>query len=749
METNIFQIALAGLINSPQSLRGWEAELRSRLGALPEGFGEVIELASRLSAGAVSSEGGLQKLGSVFDRVSLHDRPITEGHCYAPLPLSLQREALFPNDVQDNNSKPDASGLLDDLKQALPQGFEQSESFLEQVLSTLHRMASNIPSGVLPDVSLYEHQRMTSALSVCLSEKQAEVGNYLAAIDAGNEKNKVLDEPVALLVGGDISGIQSFIYTITAKGAARTLRGRSFYLQLLTEAILRFVLCKLDIPYTNVIYSGGGHFFLLAPLSRKEKLGEIQKQISARLLKHHGTSLYLALGYAEIPLRGFSGGRFPEYWGHMHRSLNSRKQRRYSELGTEAYPQVFSVRDFGGNPDDKCDVCGEDHRKTQPWDDAEIQDRICSLCLSFVDEIGKKLPRSNFIALGINPSQSPKKDTLFSALHDFGLTFQLLENDRDAVHIQAERTVLWALSDPARGKWPQADGAPRWLRYTANRVSQLSFDELQSKVQGGFERLGVLRMDVDFLGDIFKRGLGRQATLTRLAALSSKISLFFEGWLKQLCEQEARKGLIYTVYAGGDDVFLIGPWDLIPRLAQDIVSDFHAYTGMNPDIHLSAGMAFIHGKYPVYQAAEDAGDAIDRAKMAPQKNAFTFLGKAWRWVTFDDLVRKHETLEKLVMSKDAGGKDGPQSILQILQELSVEEDQHDRVKGRHVWGRWIWMGMYQLTRMQERYKEFAPDIKTIRDELKDNQYQEIDQWGTAARWTELNVRRKTQKEAAK
>ena len=259
----------------------------------------------------------------------------------------------------------------------------------------------------------------------------------------------------------------------------------------------------------------------------------------------------------------------------------------------------------------------------------------------------------------------------------------------------------------------------------------------------------MLRMDVDFLGDIFKRGLGTQATLTRLATLSSKISLFFEGWLKQLCEQDERKGLIYTVYAGGDDVFLIGPWDLIPGLAREIVREFRAYTGMNPDIHLSAGMALIHGKYPVYQAAEDARDAIDKAKMIPEKDAFTFLGKAWRWVIFDDLVRKHETLEKLVISKDAGGKDGPQSILQILQELSVEEDQHDKVRGRHVWGRWIWMGMYQLTRMQERYKEFAQDIKTIRDELKDNQYQEIDQWGTAARWTELNVRRKTQKEEAK
>jgi len=43
-------------------------------------------------------------------------------------------------------------------------------------------------------------------------------------------------------------------------------------------------------------------------------------------------------------------------------------------------------------------------------------------------------------------------------------------------------------------------------------------------------------------------------------------------------------------------------------------SRFAEYTSGNPDIHISAGMAFIDGKYPVYQAAEDAKDAIDEAR---------------------------------------------------------------------------------------------------------------------------------------
>ena len=40
--------------------------------------------------------------------------------------------------------------------------------------------------------------------------------------------------------------------------------------------------------------------------------------------------------------------------------------------------------------------------------------------------------------------------------------------------------------------------------------------------------LGVLRMDVDSLGDVFKRGLGNNATISRLSFVSESLRLFFE-----------------------------------------------------------------------------------------------------------------------------------------------------------------------------------------------------------------------------
>lgn len=54
------------------------------------------------------------------------------------------------------------------------------------------------------------------------------------------------------------------------------MRARSFYLQLLTEAIARDVLTRLGLPITNALYIGGGGFQLLALGQSVDALAEIE-----------------------------------------------------------------------------------------------------------------------------------------------------------------------------------------------------------------------------------------------------------------------------------------------------------------------------------------------------------------------------------------------------------------------------------------------------------------------------------------
>ena len=126
----------------------------------------------------------------------------------------------------------------------------------------------------------------------------------------------------------------------------------------------------------------------------------------------------------------------------------------------------------------------------------------------------------------------------------------------------AKQVTYWSLDDPEGEAWPDAGDIPaaHQVRYTVNQVPRMSFDELREEVRGGYKRLGVLRMDVDNLGEIFSSGFSNVAgpgsskrenlaTLARLSTLSFQISLYFEGWVKYICNSSPYRNLIYAVYA--------------------------------------------------------------------------------------------------------------------------------------------------------------------------------------------------------
>lgn len=763
----------------------------------------LIALADKLSAGERSDltkdyprVHPPQQMISIFDQVGMEGKPRQKDYHYLPLAkLTLKKNVIFPDTAEPPEVQAEAYDTLrGELEQAARQDPGDDETYLEHILASMQRTIWCVPSAYyhsLPDVSLYDHSRMTAALAVCLTDKsEGEIQGLLDAVIQDyrrkpNEKipedvQKILDAPTALLIGGDISGVQKFIYTLSSKGAAKTLRGRSFYLQLLTEAVMRYLMRALDIPATNVIYSGGGHFYLLAPLSAKNELIKIQEFITKVLLEYHGTSLYLALGCAEVPASGFRKGNFPDYWDEMHRQLALAKQQRYTELGCDLYDMVFKPKPHGGNQENTCAVCGEERENIATLEDSDT--KICSMCNSFAKEIGGRLPKASSIGIGFGSEIRNDKDTGLAVLGSFGMEISWVAENKHQIAFESkpERAVVWALDDLEN--FPDVKDVPfaKLMRYSVNLIpvvssrqeaddimkalskadredhppqagKQKTFTHLQAQSKG-IKRLGVLRMDVDDLGLIFKSGFGpkddSRATLARLSTLSFQMSLFFEGWIKNLCQHYP--GLIYAVYTGGDDLFLVGPWHIMPELATQISSELDRYTGHNPNIHISGGLAFIHGKYPVYQAAEDAGKAESQAKYIDDgkdgKNAFSFLERAWKWDDFIEVQAKFLRLKEIVSKEEEGGLGGPQALLQKLRQLALDEAATRKASGgKLVFGRWMWQGVYYLKRMEalerEKRPQVAEAIEEIRTSLDENDFGNISQWGTAARWAQLELRK--------
>ena len=162
-------------------------------------------------------------------------------------------------------------------------------------------------------------------------------------------------------------------------------------------------------------------------------------------------------------------------------------------------------------------------------------------------------------------------------------------------------------------------------------------DEKEGKSHG-IQALGVIKADIDRLGRLFSQGLDRERfTLARLATLSRQIDWFFSLYLPHLLKTDPRFRDIYTVFAGGDDLFMVGPWNRMIDLAAFLQESFADYVCGNPEIHFSAGIALKKPNIALTKLADSADEALSRSKDAG-RNRITLFGETAEWREFKELL---------------------------------------------------------------------------------------------------------------
>lgn len=715
---------------------------------------------------------------SVFSKLAGESR---EPAYWPLLPLNLEEDTVFPSsrvltDAEAQSAYKALWQSFTDDAQTLAETTD-IRAYIEGLLGLLKHYAWSIPSAFyndVPDISLYDHSRVTGALAACLAVQDEDHIVHLLA-------DTTAEIPVAALVEGDISGVQRFIYTITAKGAAKSLRGRSMYLQLLTEAAARYILRALDLPMTNLIYVGGGHFYLLVPPRRDADLEAARQAITAALLNHHDGDLYLALGQTVLHAADFTPERFALKWRAVSQTVAADKRRRFAYLHPEVlHKSVFAPRAYESGTEQRLRYLERDDAGNDDLEPSQLRESL--------EKLGQALSRSESLVLAeVDPTLMPVGG-FPNALAELGMDVGLVDGRGDwTLHPRnqaVQRAVVLGLqSAPSlhtmkRVEKELACPVVGGLRHTVNvsprknRNEMASFSDMQ-RASHGIKRLGVLRMDVDNLGHLFAHGFergGRQsaATLARVGALSSAMSLYFEGWVGMLCRQinatyiqaiqsqddnrqtqTAEVEAVQAIYSGGDDLFIVGRWDVLPLLADTIQRDFTRFSVGNPQVHVSAGITLHGGKYPIYQAAGDAEDALDAAKDQAGKNCIMFLGQPTYWHEWPQLEEMCNELVDLVQSPDVG-----RNLLHVLMNLHTEYLQGRKAylaqgygqtrskQPQTLVGPWVWHGTYQLTRLADRTKDpTRTRIIRLRDQLSANNFQMIRQLGLAARWAEALTKR--------
>ena len=302
MDNTIFTAALTGLLHDVDSFaeragQAFPAAEAARLlparwrsqAAQDERAGWAATLAALLAAGSSPSRPraadalppSFNQLRSIFCGLEADGRRmLLSGALYWPLQeLGMVEERIFPAaPLSESESARRMQSLWQRFAEQanlLAEAFVNPATdpglYLEGLLLLLQRFAWCVPAprnGEWGGASLFDHARVCSALACVLADGNISNQDLRAlaqpspeerALSGVSDRVRGSERPAALLVGGDLSGVQSFLYTITARGAAGALRGRSFYLQLLTEAAARYTLARLGLPATNLLYQGGGN----------------------------------------------------------------------------------------------------------------------------------------------------------------------------------------------------------------------------------------------------------------------------------------------------------------------------------------------------------------------------------------------------------------------------------------------------------------------------------------------------------
>lgn len=686
----------------------------------------VVAEADRLSSGMDRPEnedlpsGGpaMVAVESVISRVS-KDREANTRSGGAFLPMSdfaLDRASLFPGG--SGTVGPEA---YRNLWEGLGRGTKAVDSLasrpesgpmVEAVMHLLERHASGVPASTVSsprDVSLFDHARSASALAACISfDDRCET-----------EEGFVRDrsDPRYALVCADISGIQGYLHALKSEGARRSLTGRSFYVQLLQDAIASCLVARWNLPPTCVLYQGGGKIWLLLPSAVLDEVRTFAEEVDLSLWNETGGLLGLGIGFDTLCGNDFIEHQIGVKWAS---ALNDLKENRLRRLVTRGYDDVFQPREFGRY---ECEQCGR-----------ETNDRQCSHC-TLTEEIGRRLGRTRVIhrLVGKRPPDKTLKVPMPSPL-DVTYVFEG-EDGPPTLEGTVALSVGWpleseVLADAREGRarvfWPLATSEP------------VEFARLAEQ-NPGVPRLGILRADVDSLGDLFERGLREdEQTLSRLAALSRSLNVFFGAYVPN----EVRKrwpDTVRVVFSGGDDCFLVGSFHVMPEVSKWLRDEFRAYGAENPALSISAGIAIQGENAPLITTARRALDAERKAKAfergTRKKDALCLFDVPVSWL---EVERAGALVSRLVASirelspAHAGLSrfEGPEmpwptarlprALLQTLAQIaSLHLDSRgrpslDQAVNSH---RWMWIAHYALTRAAEGCPGARSFLEAVRLEL--------------------------------
>ncbi|MDX1957332.1 MAG: type III-A CRISPR-associated protein Cas10/Csm1 [Leptospiraceae bacterium] len=565
---------------------------------------------------------------------------------------------------------------------------------LYQFLTLCDRYYYSVPSSTidLPDINLFDHSYLIAAISVALYDFHINTKTF--------HESAIRDRSIEkfILVQGDLSGIQSYILNFkqeATSGLAKTLRARSIYLQVITKSIENEVLKRLNLPPTSVIMSAGSKFQILAPniVGVSEKIEKLQTQIDEWLLKRYmgdiSFQLDASLNFApkDLLLNDKKEIPFKDVLKKGSEALEKKKSQKMKSIllkngkwDTDKF--IFSEQYKSYIANGVCNIQGNYPAHKEDEDSKEQKKPMIGNVAFQERNIGKNLPNSNYIVFDEKAREENIGDLPFGnfSLSDSGF-FRLIQDPED---LQPSFSFIGHLSKfiSENPDSYEKDFCKSCIEYKKQEQGEEKNCSILSDFQNSFKNsnknpasksfhclaqeslrkqkkenseemvgksfLGVLKADVDNLGLIFQKGLSKNQnrkedyfSISRYSALSKSLNYFFSEYLSEVLKKDYPE--IYTVYSGGDDMFLLGPYPILLKFISKFRNDFSEYTCNNPNITFSAGFALQKPRVPISVGARKAEEELENAK-ENNKNSISLFGISLTWKEFQECLSIQDTL---------------------------------------------------------------------------------------------------------
>ena len=431
---------------------------------------------------------------------------------------------------------------------------------------------------------------------------------FKSLIEEAKEIKPLLKDKMCL-ISGDFYGIQKFIFDrLATKNASKVVRAKSAFVQIFTEFLAEYICNELSIDSKYILTKNAGKFEILAPMETVDIIDSIQKRIDNYFINNFYGLSGVMLSCVKCTKENFEPGE--SYKKFRRKIINSVEDKKFQKFNLLSASNVLK---YDTNIDNQtlCKICNI--RKI-------VKDDKCEICNNFI-KLGQRLAN--------------KKDELVKA-KDLGIEFDGF-NPELTLTRKIKSYVLYKNESPVD-------------------FETLAKNSCSSTPDQGVEALAIVKADVDNMGKFLENSEVTN-NFESFDAFSKTMDNFFSLYVPKIMENDYPN--TYTVFAGGDDLFLLGAWDEILELARRIEKEFKEFIE-GDTLSISFGIALAKPSTPISYLAEyteklleEAKDIDDGEEVEHPKDAITLFDETVKWDEYKTIYGK---LNKLFEGFDTNVK---------------------------------------------------------------------------------------------